>query len=87
MNMHLADGGYYDNSGVAGLVQWLHNGLSDLADRKPIRLPKQILVIRINAFPAAKQGYVKEHRGTFFSILGTTSYDEYVPGSRARVFG
>jgi len=23
MNMHLADGGYYDNSGVAALVQWL----------------------------------------------------------------
>ena len=68
MNIHLADGGYYDNSGVAALVQWLHNGLSDLADRNPTRLPKQILVIRINAFPAAKQGYVKEHRGTFFQF-------------------
>jgi hypothetical protein len=68
MNMHLADGGYYDNSGVAALVQWLHNGLSDLADRDPRRLPKQILVIRINAFPAAEQGYVKEHRGTFFQF-------------------
>jgi hypothetical protein len=31
MNMHLADGGYYDNSGVAALVQWLHNGLSDFS--------------------------------------------------------
>jgi hypothetical protein len=40
MNLHLADGGYYDNSGVAALVQWLHNGLSDLADRDPTRLPK-----------------------------------------------
>jgi hypothetical protein len=68
LNLHLADGGYYDNSGVAALVQWLHNGLSDLADRKPTRLPKQILVIRINAFPPAEQGYVKEHRGTFFQF-------------------
>jgi hypothetical protein len=68
MNIHLADGGYYDNSGVAALVQWLQNGLSDLADRNPTRLPKQILVIRINAFPPAEQGYVKEHRGTFFQI-------------------
>ncbi|HXM26868.1 MAG TPA: hypothetical protein VN957_12685 [Chthoniobacterales bacterium] len=68
MNVHLADGGYYDNAGVAALVQWLHNGLSDLADRNPTRLPKQILVIRINAFPAAEQGYVKEHRGTFFQF-------------------
>jgi len=68
MNMHLADGGYYDNSGVAALVQWLHNALSDLADRNPTRLPKEILVIRINAFPAAEQGYVKEHRGTFFQF-------------------
>jgi hypothetical protein len=68
MNIHLADGGYYDNSGVAALVQWLHNGLSDLADRNPTRLPKQILVVRINAFPAAEQGYVKEHRGTFFQF-------------------
>ena len=68
MNVHLADGGYYDNSGVAALVQWLHNGLGDLADRNPTRLPKQILVIRINAFPVAEQGYVKEHRGTFFQF-------------------
>jgi hypothetical protein len=68
MNVHLADGGYYDNSGVSALVQWLHNSLSDLADRNPTRLPKQILVIRINAFPAAGQKYVKEHRGTFFQF-------------------
>jgi hypothetical protein len=68
MNLHLADGGYCDNSGLAALAQWLHNGLSDLADRNPTRLPKQILVIRINAFPAAKQGYIKEHRGTFFQF-------------------
>jgi hypothetical protein len=44
------------------------SGLSDLADRKPTRLPKQILVIRINAFPPAEQGYVKGHRGTFFQF-------------------
>lgn len=25
-------------------------------------------MIRINAFPAAKQGYIKEHRGTFFQF-------------------
>jgi Patatin-like phospholipase len=68
MNMHLADGGYYDNSGVAALVQWLHNGLSDLASRNPTKLPKHILVIRINAFPASEKGYVKKHRGTFFQI-------------------
>jgi hypothetical protein len=68
MNLHLADGGYYDNSGVTALVQWLHNGLSDLADGDPARLPKEILVIRINAFPAAEQGCVKEHRGTFFQF-------------------
>jgi hypothetical protein len=60
MNLHLADGGYCDNSGVAALVQWLHNGLSDLADGDSAKLPKEILVIRINAFPAAEQGYVKE---------------------------
>ena len=68
MNLHLADGGYSDNSGVAALVQWLHNGLRDLADGDPARLLKEILVIRINAFPAAEQGYVKEHRGTFFQF-------------------
>jgi hypothetical protein len=37
-------GGYYDNSGVAALVQWLHSGLSDLASRNPTKLPKHILV-------------------------------------------
>jgi len=48
-----------------------------------MRLPKEILVIRINAFPGAEQGYVKEHRGTFFSILGTASYDEIRSGGPA----
>jgi hypothetical protein len=32
----------------------LHNGLRDLADRDLAKLPKEILVIRINAFPAAE---------------------------------
>jgi hypothetical protein len=68
MNLHLADGGYYDNSGVAALVQWLHNGLRDLADRDLAKLPKEILVVRINAFPAAEQVYVREHRGAFFQF-------------------
>ena len=35
MNLHLADGGYCDNSGVAALAQWLHNGLSDLIRSQP----------------------------------------------------
>jgi hypothetical protein len=67
LNLHIVDGGYYDNSGVTALVQWLHSGLSRLKSTSK-RLPKKILIIEINAFPSVKEKYVKEERGALFQF-------------------
>jgi hypothetical protein len=49
--LHVVDGGYYENSGLGALVAWLNHGLDELAKEETIRLPKQILIITIGAFP------------------------------------
>jgi hypothetical protein len=68
-NLHLVDGGYLDNSGITALVTLLRQKLlSDPRKTATDRLPKQILVLLINAFPLARQQYVKPHRGTFFQL-------------------
>jgi hypothetical protein len=67
LNLHIVDGGYYDNSGVTALVQWLHSGLSRLKNSSK-RLPRKILIIEINGFPSVKEKYVKEERGTLFQF-------------------
>jgi Patatin-like phospholipase len=48
--LHVVDGGYYDNYGVSTLVEWLDSALeADVADAK--RQIKRVLVIQINGFP------------------------------------
>jgi hypothetical protein len=48
--LHLADGGYYENSALSDLSQWLDKGLSRLCEkRQPV--PTEVLVIQIEAFP------------------------------------
>jgi len=67
-NLHLVDGGYLDNSGINGLVEWLKAAL-DLAGRGPTeKTPKKILLIQISGFPNPPAAYVKGQRGTFFQL-------------------
>jgi hypothetical protein len=47
-NLHLADGGYYENSGLSDLAQWLDQGLTAT---RPSDRPDDVLVIQIDAFP------------------------------------
>jgi Patatin-like phospholipase len=70
-NLHLVDGGYLDNSGITALIELLRQKLIELRNRdtnKLDKLPRQILVLLINAFPLPQQQYVKAHRGTFFQL-------------------
>jgi hypothetical protein len=67
-NLHLVDGGYLDNSGITALIQFLRQKLIDLRKSSIDSLPKQILVLLIDAFPLSEQQYVKPHRGTFFQF-------------------
>jgi hypothetical protein len=50
--LHCVDGGYYENSGVGGAVEWLDDALTSLASSKQ-PLPAKVLFIELNAFPMA----------------------------------
>jgi len=53
---HVVDGGYFDNSGVAGAMAWLNEACEQLAQAKPFlelanpvryRLPKQLIILQM----------------------------------------
>jgi hypothetical protein len=46
-NYHIADGGYFDNSGVVTMVEWLNEWLEP---NKGLNI-KRVLLLQINAFP------------------------------------
>lgn len=61
---HMIDGGYYDNYGIANLIAWLEEGLTDLQPKCqqgsggakgtpscPQTAPPRILVLQIRSFP------------------------------------
>jgi hypothetical protein len=53
-DQHLVDGGYYENSGLVGAIEWIDDALTDLTN--PTKNPKQypvppnILLLAIDAF-------------------------------------
>lgn len=49
---HAVDGGYYDNYGMASLLDWLDTGLQPI----PVPSRPKILVLEIRAAPVGKQG-------------------------------
>jgi hypothetical protein len=51
--LHVADGGYYENSGLSDLAEWLDRGLTELA-QGPLKPPAEVLVIQIEGFPESK---------------------------------
>ena len=53
-DQHLVDGGYFENSGVVGAIEWIDDALTDLSDPqknpKHYPLPHNILLLVIDAF-------------------------------------
>jgi predicted acylesterase/phospholipase RssA len=53
-DQHSVDGGYYENSGVVGAIEWIDDALTDLTDPKKnpnhYPLPRNILLLTIDAF-------------------------------------
>lgn len=47
---HAVDGGYFENSGLVGALEWLDEALTDLK-KVGRRLPEEVLVIELAAFP------------------------------------
>jgi hypothetical protein len=53
-DQHLVDGGYYENSGLVGAIEWIDDALTDLSNPgknpKHYPLPRDILLLIIDAF-------------------------------------
>ncbi len=49
-NYHVADGGYFDNSGFATAGQWLNTHLEQWKKPESLNI-KRVLILQINAFP------------------------------------
>jgi len=64
---HVADGGYFDNSGFVTVVEWLNEWL-ELKKELDI---KRVLLLQINAFPQSSLNQeIEEHQGWFMATLG-----------------
>lgn len=48
---HVVDGGYYDNTGLSALTQWLDDGLTSLAKSGSKHWPRSILILSLDGFP------------------------------------
>ena len=57
------DGGYYDNYGMASLIDWLDRGLTG-----PGPKPSKVLIIAIRSFPEVAPAPPEGERGFFFQM-------------------
>jgi hypothetical protein len=73
---HVVDGGYYDNYGIATLVEWL-----DAALEKCGREVKEVMVIRIHGAPAADERKPGGDRGFFYQMTVPVSTLNSVRGA------
>ncbi len=73
--LHVVDGGYFDNSGVVGALEWLDEALEALGERnRPDIMPKNILIVELSAFerPAPTGAAVdagQRPQGTMFDLI------------------
>jgi hypothetical protein len=66
-NYHVADGGYFDNSGFATALEWLNEWLEP---KKGLNI-KRVLILQINAFPEEPPSKtVTGKAGWFMATLG-----------------
>jgi Patatin-like phospholipase len=73
---HVVDGGYYDNYGIATLVEWL-----DAALEKCGRDVKEVMVIRIHGSPADGETAPEGDRGFFYQVAVPVSTLNSVRGA------
>ena len=59
---HIVDGGYYDNYGLLSLMEWLDEALFKLPDNER---PREIVILRIVAFPSNEKGENPERGWTY----------------------
>jgi len=64
---HVIDGGYYDNYGIASLVEWLDEAFEQLKASEPDQDLPPVLVLQIRSFPDDALVRASNH-GWFFQI-------------------
>jgi hypothetical protein len=73
-HVHAVDGGYFDNSGLCALTEWLNEALEERADAKRQAPGKQeILVLEIRGFPEGTNAPYKVNRGWFYQLYAPLS--------------
>lgn len=78
-NLHLADGGYYENSGLSDLAQWLDHGLTTA---QSFNRPSKVLVLQIEAFPEDKserEGNRPESTQAHLRLAGGSLFQFFAP--------
>ena len=50
-NYHVADGGFFDNTGLFTVVEWLDENLESFSQEFNV---KKVLILQINAFPESQ---------------------------------
>ena len=53
--LHVVDGGYYDNDGMASLVEWLDQGLRMLHSKGQLNRIRKVMVLMIHGLPDTVQ--------------------------------
>ena len=67
-NFHVADGGYFDNSGFVTATEWLDQLLS--RSQQPLGI-KRVMILQLNAFPEAPSTEaVQGSQGWFMATIG-----------------
>jgi hypothetical protein len=73
---HVVDGGYFENSGLVGALEWLDEALTDLK-KAGRRLPEEVLVIELAAFPDPPEDLLRQRsldlgrksQGSLFDLI------------------
>ncbi|MEH2398554.1 hypothetical protein [Nostoc sp.] len=71
-NYHVADGGYFDNSGFVTAAEWLDEHLNEWSAENNLNI-KRVLILQINPFPFPESDSmenVQGNRGWFMATLG-----------------
>ena len=77
-HVHAVDGGYFDNSGLCALTEWLNEALTEReqvwkkAGKPPIN-NERILVLEIRGFPERAVPHYKPARGWFYQLYAPLS--------------
>ncbi|MEH2076399.1 MAG: patatin-like phospholipase family protein [Nostoc sp.] len=70
-NYHVADGGYFDNSGFVTAAEWLDEQLNEWSKTKNSLNIKRVLILQINPFPkSASTENVEGNGGWFMATIG-----------------